>query len=135
MALAAVVVAMAVDHLVGTDGADDDGGFPVDPWMFAIAVLVSLAAAALLFGWIVPRARAAGPERAARTGLVLGILGVLPGIAFLWIGFPLVVAGAGVDLGLDGRRGRRRAEATVAVVLGALLLAGGVVAYLVAAVV
>ena len=122
---------MAIDHLVGTEGGPDDG-FPVDPAMFAIALVCSLAAAALLFGWLVPRQRRNGPERAARSGLACSILSVVPGIAFVWLGIPFVIAGAGVALGLAGRNGRRRGEATVAIVVGALVLALGTVAYLVA---
>lgn len=133
--LVAVLVAvgtMAVDHLLGTERRDDEG--VVDPAMFAIGVVLSLAAAAVLFGWLVPRERARGPERAARRGLVCSVASVVPGIAFIWAGFPFVVAGAGLALGLEGRRGARRVEATTAVVIGALVLALGTVAYAIAAV-
>jgi hypothetical protein len=132
LALAVAVAAMTIDHLVGTEDGDDDA-FPVDPAMFAISVAVSLATAALLFGWLVPRERRRGPERAARSGLVCSVLSVIPGVAFLWVGFPFVVAGAGVALGLDGREGSRKIEAGVAVVVGALMLVLGAIAYLVAA--
>ena len=134
LGLAVAVCAMAIDHLVGTDRGEGDDGFPVDPAMFAISVALSVAAFALLFGWVVPRARAAGLERAARVGLVLSVLSVIPGIALLWVGIPLVVAGAGVSLGSEGRAGGRRVEATVAVVLGVVLQIAGLVAYLVAAI-
>ena len=132
VALLVTVAAMAIDHLVGTDRTDDDG--LVDPSMFAISVVLSLAVAAVLFGWLVPRERSRGLERAARSGLVCSIASVVPGVAFLWVGFPFVVAGAGVALGLEGRSGRRRVESRAAIVIGGLVLVLGAVAYLVAAV-
>ena len=125
---------MAIDHLVGTDRSDGDEGFPVDPPMFAIAVVLCVGTFLLLFGLVVPRARAAGLDRATRTGLVLSILSVIPGVALLWVGIPFVFAGAGIALGIEGRQGDRRAEGTVAVVLGGVVLVAGVLAYLVAAI-
>ena len=132
VALVVAVGTMAVDHLLGTQRADDDG--LVDPTMFVISVVLSLAVAAVLFGWLVPRERRHGPERSARSGLVCSIASIVPGIAFVWVGFPFVVAGAGVALGLEGRRGTRRVEAGAAVVIGGLALVLGTVAYAVAAV-
>ena len=132
VALVVAVGAMTIDHLVGTERVDDDG--LVDPTMFAISVTLSLTVAALLFGWLVPRQARKGPERAARSGLVCSVASVVPGIAFIWVGFPFVVAGAGLALGLDGRRGARRTEAAVAIVLGALVLMLGALAYVVAVV-
>ena len=52
-ALSVAVVAMAIDHLVGTEG-DDEGGL-ADPAMFAISVALCGALAIALFGWLVPR--------------------------------------------------------------------------------
>ena len=130
VALVVAVGAMAIDHLVGTERADDDG--LVDPTMFAISAVLSLAFAAVLFGWLVPSELGKGPERAARSGFVCSVASVVPGIAFIWVGFPFVVAGAGLALGLDGRRGRRRIEAAAAVGIGALVLVLGAAAYVVA---
>jgi hypothetical protein len=132
VALLVAVGAMAIDHLVGTERTDDDG--LVDPAMFAISVVLSLAVAVVLFGWLVPRELAKGPERAARSGLVCSIASVVPGVAFLWVGFPFVMAGAGMALGLEGRRGRRRIESGAAVVIGGLVLVLGAIAYVAAAV-
>jgi len=130
VALAVAVGTMAVDHLLGTERSDDDG--LVDPTMFVISVVLSLAVAVVLFGWLVPRERRKGPERSARSGLVCSIASVVPGIALVWVGFPFVVAGAGLALGLEGRRGARPVEAGAAVVVGGLVLAVGTVAYAVA---
>jgi hypothetical protein len=132
VALVVSAGAMAVDHLIGTERSDDETG-PVDPAMFGISIALSLATGAVLFAWLVPRERTRGPDRAARSGLLCSILSVVPGVALLWVGVPFVVAGAGVALGLDGRRGTRRLEAMVAVGIGTFLLVAGALAYLVAA--
>jgi hypothetical protein len=132
VALVVAAGAMAVDHLLGTSGGDGDD-FPVDPAMFGISIVLSVATAALLFGWLVPRERRLGPERAARSGLVCSVSSVVPGLALVWVGVPFVFAGAGVALGLEGRQGKRRREATAAVLVGALALVLGALDYLVAA--
>ena len=93
---------MAIDHLVGTEG-DDEGGL-ADPTTFAISVLLSGALALFLFGWLAPRTLAKGGSRVASVGLVCSVLSVVPGIALLWLGLPFVSAGAGIALGMEGRR-------------------------------
>jgi hypothetical protein len=133
VALLVAVGAMAIDHLVGTERGDDDSGL-VDPGTFAISVVLSIAAAVVLFGWLVPRQLEQGPERAARSGLVCSIASFIPGLAVIWLGVPFLVAGAGVALGLEGRSGARRVEATAAVAIGVLALVLGSVGYLLAAV-
>lgn len=132
VALLVAIGAMAIDHLVGTDRTDEEG--LVDPAMFAISVGLSLAVAAFLFGWLVPRETSRGPERAARSGLVCSVVSVIPGIALLWVGFPFVVAGAGLALGLEGRGSGRRFESRAAMAIGGLVLVLGAAAYVVAAV-
>jgi hypothetical protein len=115
---------MAVDHLLGNESGDEDAGF-VDPAAFAISAGLSLVVAAFLFGRVVPRARADGPDRAARVGFACSVVSVLPGIGFLWLGLPFVVAGAGVALGLVGLRGSRKRLAMAAVVVGVIVIALG----------
>lgn len=132
--LALALAAMAVDHLLGTDREEGETGL-ADPATFAISAALCLAVAALLFGWLVPWTQRAGPARSAAVGLACSALSVLPGIGFLWLGFPFVVAGAGIELGLGARHGVRRRVALVAVALGSALAVFGVVAYAYAAVV
>lgn len=64
-ASALAVLAMAVDHLL-----EDGGGFAADPAAFGIGVGLSLALAAVVFGRVVSRARAVGPESAAKRAIV-----------------------------------------------------------------
>lgn len=125
---------MTVDHLLGTEREAGES-VPVDPGAFVISVALSVAAAALVFGWLVPRARRRGPERAAVTGLVLSVTSVVPGIVFWWLGFPLVVAGGGLALGVEASTGPRRSVALAAAALGALVLGAVAVLYAVAAIV
>lgn len=60
---------------------------------------VTLGVAGLVFCLIVPRAKAA--NRAARDGLILSIVAIVPGIATLWLGPPFALVGGGLALGLD----------------------------------
>lgn len=124
--LALAIGAMAVDHLMG-----DDPGLE-DPPTFLIASALTLAVAALVFGRIVPRAKAA--DRAARDGLILSIVAIVPGIATLWLGPPFAIAGGGLALGLHAWRSTRARRGAAAILLGALMLGFGTVAYLIQAV-
>jgi hypothetical protein len=132
-ALAFALAAMAVDHLLGTERDDGERGL-ADPVTFAVAAGLCLVTAVLVFGWVAPRARARGPERAAAVALICSVLAVVPGVALAWLGSPFVVAAGGVDLGLEARNGPRRPLALAAVVVGVAFLAFGVVAYAYAAV-
>jgi hypothetical protein len=131
LATGVALAAMAVDHLVGTEREEGESGL-ADPVTFAVTAALSLATAALLLGWFVPRERRAGPDRSARSGVACSVLSIVPGVALLWLGFPFVVAGAGVELGLAGRTGARRRLALAATVLGATLVGLGAAVYLVA---
>jgi hypothetical protein len=123
---AVAVAAMAVDHLLG-----DDPGLE-DPPTFAISCAVTLGLVALVFGWVVPRARAA--DRAARDGLILSIVAIVPGLATLWLGPPFAFAGGGLALGLFAWQSARDRRGAIAIVLAALVLGFGTIAYLVQAV-
>jgi hypothetical protein len=117
--------AMAVDHLL-----EEDGGFAADPPAFAIAGVLSLLLALLLFGVVVPRvlARPDSADRAATIGLVSSVLAVAS-IPVLFLGPPFVLGGSGVALGLLGRSGRKHGRATAAVVAGSTVVVLGAVAY------
>jgi hypothetical protein len=108
---------MAYDHLV-----------PGDPGGFVVGAAASLGLAAVLLGWLVPRWKRT-PERAANAGLLCSVLAVVPGVAFLWLGVPLALAGSGIALGLAGREGEERGRATAAVGIGIGLFVLVAVAY------
>jgi hypothetical protein len=91
-----------------------------------VGFAVALAGAAVVFGWFSWRA-ARRPERAWRTGLVCGTIGLLLVAAF-WSGLPPILAAASVYLGVIARRaGSSRGSAAIA--LGALALVADVAAY------
>ena len=117
---------MAVDHLLG-----DDPGLE-DPPTLLLCCGLTLALAAVVFGRVVPRARAGDRRRAARHGLACSVLALVPGVAALWLGLPFVLAGGGIALGLRAR-GTGRA-ATAAIVIGGLVLLLGTGLYAVQAV-
>jgi hypothetical protein len=108
------IVAMVGDHLLG-----DDPGLE-DPGAFVASAGISVAAAGLLFGWIVPRS-IDSPARAARRGLACGIVALFT-LPLIFLGLPFVVAGAAVALGLIGLRSDRRYAAATGLVLGGAVL-------------
>jgi hypothetical protein len=120
------VAAMSVDHLMG-----DDPGLE-DPPMFVISCVATLGLVALVFGRIVPRAKAA--DRAARDGLILSVVAIVPGIATLWVGLPFALAGGGLALGLYAWQRSRDRRAAAAIVAAALMLGFATIAHVVQAV-
>jgi hypothetical protein len=130
VATALAVATMAVDHLLGTDRGEDDEG-AVDPGAFALTTGLCLVAALIVFGRVVPGA-AREPRRAGRRALVCGLLAVatLP-LAFL--GFPVVLGGGALALGLIAHGAEDRRLGTIAAVLGATVLLVGSVVYTAAA--
>ena len=136
LAVSALTVgAMAVDHLIGTEDEPGDDAGLADPAAFLISVALSLILAALLFGVVVRRAaRDENPDRAAGKAIACALLAV-PAMALLFLGLPFPLAGAAIALGLIGREGTRSRIATAAVAVGALVIALGAGAYVVALVV
>ena len=94
-----------------------------DAIAFVVATLISLALIAWIFLWLLPRERAAG--RAARSSLILAIVSVVLLVVF-WTGLDFGVAAGALALGLSARSAAPEAggkgKATVAIVLGALVL-------------
>lgn len=85
-------------------------------------------AAAVVFGWIVPRGLR--KESAGATALSLSVLGLLT-IAVFWSGLPPVLAAGGAVLGLAGWNARRGAWlCRAAVVVAALALVADIAVYI-----
>ena len=133
---ALTVGAMAIDHLIGTDDEPGDRPGLADPPAFLIQCgppLRSPSAGASLRRLVVRRAAQADPDSAA-TRPLCSLLAV-PLLALLFLSLPFPLAGAGIALGLLGREGTRRRIATAAVAIGALQVALGAGAYVVALIV
>jgi hypothetical protein len=126
IAVAVVSVAtMAIDHLVGTEG---DDSWPVDPVAFFISTAIALTLIVVLFRFVVAPARA-DPDRAGKRALLYGVLAVVT-VPLLFLAVPFPFAGTAAALGLIGRDGRHHRRATAGVVLGALVVALGLAAYI-----
>lgn len=111
---------MAWDHLWGNEAGADDS-FPVDPSAFLVAGALIVVAALVVFGVTVPRA-SRNPETGHRAALIHSGVALVLAVPASWLGFPAVVAGGGIALGLQARAGSHRRLAIVAIVLGLLVI-------------
>ena len=117
--LAAAVLTAAALAAANFAGSGENGGGAE----YAVTLGGSLILALALFGWVIPRS-----NRSARAGLIVGLLAILSLAAF-WSGLPFVLGPAAVVLGLVGHaRSESRAQATMAIVLGALATIAGIAA-------
>ncbi|HSI97814.1 MAG TPA: hypothetical protein VK926_05585 [Gaiellaceae bacterium] len=94
---------------------------------YAIILGVIAVAAALVFGWVVPRGLR--KESAGRTAVMLSVLGFLT-IAIFWSGLPPVLAVGGIVLGWAGRSAARGSLACrAAIVVGAVAIVADVLVF------
>lgn len=115
-----LLVGMPIGYLPGSSG---------DVIGLIVLTLISVAMMVSFFLRLIPRERAAG--RAARTGLIFGIVSILT-VAVFWIGVPFPFGATAVALGLRERDNPSdRGRATAAVVLGGLAVLASFVALLV----
>ena len=120
------VVAMAIDHLIGTE--DEPGeSQAAEPVAFVATTVLALALTAVLFRFVVAPTRR-DPDRAATRAILYSAFAVVT-VPLLFLAIPFPFAGAAVALGLVGRDGRRRRLATAAVVIGALVVVLGLGVY------
>jgi len=117
---------MAWDHLWGNERGSDDS-FPVDPSTFFVTLALIVVAALLVFGFTVPRA-ARSPETAHRAALIHSGVAFVLAVPASWLGFPAVVAGGGIALGIQAWAGTHRRLAVVAIVVGLLVICFAIVA-------
>jgi hypothetical protein len=126
-----LVVAMAIDHLVGTDRDEGEESGIADPGAFVFSVLLSGVLMAVLFLFVVRRT---GPDDAAKRGVLWSALSV-PAIVLAFLGLPYPLAAAGIALGLRGRSGPRRRLADAALVVGSLVVGALTIGYVFALIV
>jgi hypothetical protein len=115
-----LLAGMPIGYLPGSTG---------DVIALIVVSLISLALMAFFMGRLVPRVRAAG--RAAKGGLVLGILAFLS-VAVFWLALPFALGAPALALGLEARgAGTDRGRATAAAVLGGIAILGAFILLLV----
>ena len=122
LALLIAIALMAWDHLIGNQRGTDDA-FPVDPATFFLSLGLIVVAAVVVFGFTVPRS-----ETLHRSALVHSVVSLVLAVPGSWLGFPVVVAGGGIALGLRALDGPHRRLAMIAVALGALVVLFGILA-------
>jgi hypothetical protein len=123
MTAAASIVLAAVLAAWGSLSGNGDFG---DYWPVLVIIAVL---AGIVYGLVVPRATG-GSWPAARTGLILSVIGLLT-VALFWSGAPPIFAFAGILLGvLAGRRGEGGAVASAAVAIGVLAIVADIIIYI-----
>jgi hypothetical protein len=115
---------MAWDHLWGNEPGSNDG-FPVDPAAFFLALALIVVTALVVFGATVPRA-VRRPESVHRAALIHSGIALVLAVPGSWLGFPMIVAGGGIALGIHAGAGDHRRLALGAVVLGLLVIVLGI---------
>jgi hypothetical protein len=96
-----VVAALSVAIAFGSLAFANFGGGTNDVGPFLVTGAFVLVVAAIVFGWVVPRAVERGRE--PRTALVLAALGLI-GLPVFWSGLTQVVVPAALLLGYGSRR-------------------------------
>lgn len=111
---------MAWDHLWGNEQGSDDS-LPVDPAAFFVAVALIGVTTLVVFGLTVPRA-VRNLESIHRVALIHSGIAFVLALPASWLGFPAVVAGGGIVLGIQALAGAHRRLAMVAIVVGLLVI-------------
>jgi hypothetical protein len=111
---------MAWDHLWGNERGQTDG-FPVDPATFFLSLALVVVTAVVVFGVTAPRA-ARHPGSVHRAALIHSGIALVLALPVSWLGFPTVVAGAGIALGALGRGGVHRRASIVAIGVGLVVI-------------
>lgn len=115
---------MAWDHLFGNQRGTDDA-FPVDAPTFFLTAGLIVVAAIVVFGVTVPHP-IKSPESVHRAALIHGVVTLVLAVPASWLGFPIVVAGGAIALGLRALDGPHRRVAITAIVLGAVVMVFGI---------
>jgi hypothetical protein len=121
----AAVLAIGMAAVLAAWGTFGEGAYEASDYLIVLAIIG--VAAAVVFGWVVPRGLR--KESAGATAITQSVLGVLAIVVF-WSGLPPVLAGGGIVLGLAGWSARSGAWlCRTAVVVGLFALAADLVVY------
>jgi hypothetical protein len=111
---------MAWDHLWGNERGQADP-FPVDAPTFFVSLALIAVTALTVFGFTAPRA-ARHPGSAHRAALIHSGIALVLAIPLSWLGFPVILAGAGIVLGAAGASGAHRRVSIAAISVGAVVI-------------
>ena len=117
---------MAWDHLWGNEHGSDDA-FPVDAATFVVTLALIVLTALIVFRFTVPRAMR-NPASAHKVALIHSGIALVLAPPASWLGFPAVVAGGGIRLGIQALAGAHRRLAVVAIVVGLFVIFFSIVA-------
>lgn len=117
---------MAWDHLWGNERGSGNS-FPVDPAAFFITMALIVTTGFIVFGVTVPRATGR-PATVHRAALIHSGIAVVLALPASWMGFPVVLAGGGIVLGVQALGGSRRRPAFMAIGLGVLVVVFAILA-------
>jgi hypothetical protein len=114
------IALMAWDHLWGNE-RDQADSFPVDPATFFVSLALIAVTALVVFGFTAPRA-ARHPGSVHRAALIHSGIALILAVPLSWLGFPAVVAGAGIALGAAGASGAHRRVSIAAISVGVVVI-------------
>jgi len=101
-----------------------------DPGEYISMIALGLVSAAVVYGWVVPRAleRSAAPK----TAMALSVIAALLTLPAFWTGLPLVLGAAGALVGYAGRGASKGSGLSIAALLiGALSVLGYLTIYII----
>lgn len=114
------IALMAWDHLWGNERGRTDS-FPVDPATFFVSLALIAVTALVVFGFTAPRA-VRHPGSVHRAALIHSGIALVLAVPLSWLGFPAVVAGAGIALGVAGATGAHRRVSIAAIIVGVVVI-------------
>ena len=101
-----------------------------DPGEYISMIALGLVAAAVVYGWVVPRALER--DAAPRTAMTMSVIAALVTLPAFWTGLPLVLGAAGALVGYAGRRAVKGSGLSIAAMLiGVLSVLGYLTIYIV----
>ena len=101
-----------------------------DPGEYISMLALGLVSAAVVYGWVVPRALRR--DAAAKTAMTMSVIAALLTLPAFWTGLPLVLGAAGALVGYAGRGAAKGSGPSIAALLiGVLAVLGYLTIYIV----
>lgn len=101
-----------------------------DPGEYISMIALGLVAAAVVYGWVVPRTLER--DAAPKTAMAMSVIAALATLPAFWTGLPLVLGAAGALVGYAGRSAAKGSGLSIAAMLiGVLSVLGYLTIYIV----